>query len=114
MPPALLGKLDLPLTFRLLGDLGKLDDSEREAILDAAANAPDARAAGETLRGGMKVARPKARRKSVLEDMDRVRRFTGAIEDWFADYGGEREVMPLIRDLLELAERFVASQQRAA
>jgi hypothetical protein len=49
-PPALIGKQELALSFRLLGELGKLGEEELAAVIDTAANGPGADAAFEHLK----------------------------------------------------------------
>jgi len=87
----LIGKHEFPLSFRLIGSLGKLEDDERVAVLGAEAQASDAESARATLNELLKAA-TRSRANVELGDMDCVRRYTAAIEDWFADFRGEMEL----------------------
>jgi hypothetical protein len=112
IPEDLVGKIDMPLSFRLVADLGKLDEEERVAMLSLAANAPDADTAREMLRSSLKGTRKRA--GAGVGEMDRVRRLTGKLEDFFCDFDAEKDVRPIIQQLLELAERILAANRSAA
>jgi hypothetical protein len=104
--PSLIGKIGMPLSFRLLGEIGDIDDDELGEIGAEAVNDEDAACdrLNETLQTMRENKAAERTETKVPRNIQWFRKHSSALERCFHELGADERAMPLLRALDELAE----------
>lgn len=110
--PALIGKIGMPLSFRLVDELGEIDEDEREAIgdLDDDAACKRLNATLEAMRE-KKATEPDAPKPPP--DMEWVKKKMSPIVRLFHDLGADDRASPLLQAVNELLAELLLAKAAA-
>jgi hypothetical protein len=110
-PSALIGRIEMPLSFRLVSELSEIDEDIRKAITVESATDEDAafERLTETLKTmrDMKAAAPAVKQPKSIEW---ARKHTSAIERLIHELGGDELGLPLVRALDSYLEKLLVRQ----